>query len=63
MNANGYCGNLLWQRGLTLVPPEAFRLAAVPHPTARAIDWDETRTPRRWQTFDGVKEFDWGLTV
>jgi Fe-Mn family superoxide dismutase len=20
MNANGYCGNLLWQRGLTLVP-------------------------------------------
>ena len=22
MNANGYCGNLLWQRGLTLVPPD-----------------------------------------
>ena len=22
MNANGYCGNLLWQRGLTLVPPK-----------------------------------------
>ena len=20
MNANGYCGNLLWQRGLTLGP-------------------------------------------
>ena len=23
MNANGYCGNLLWQRGLTLVPTAA----------------------------------------
>lgn len=38
---------------------EAFHLAAVPHPTARALDWDETLTPRRWQTFDGVKEFNW----
>jgi len=26
MNANGYCGNLLWQRGLTLVPPYGVML-------------------------------------
>ena len=38
---------------------KAFQLASVPHPTARALDWDETLTPRRWQTFDGVKEFNW----
>lgn len=38
---------------------EAFQLASVPHPTARALDWDETLTPRRWWTFDGVKEFNW----
>ncbi|HNX05399.1 MAG TPA: hypothetical protein PKI32_07840, partial [Opitutales bacterium] len=37
----------------------AFALASGRHPTARALDWDETLTPRRWQTFDGVKEFNW----
>lgn len=38
---------------------EGFALASERHPTARPLDWDETLTPRRWQTFDGVKEFNW----
>ena len=38
---------------------EGFACASELHPTARALDWDETLTPRRWQTFDGVKEFNW----
>ena len=38
---------------------EAFALGSELHETARPLDWDETLTPRRWKTFDGVKEFNW----
>ena len=38
---------------------QGFALASERHEPARPVDWDETPTPRRWQTFDGVKEFNW----
>lgn len=36
---------------------EAFALASEPHETARPIDWEDSLTPCRWETFDGIKEF------
>jgi len=37
---------------------EAFRDASQPHETAYPLDWDSL-APERWQTWDGVKEFNW----
>ena len=38
---------------------EAFRRAAEPRRTAEALDWFESRSPSRWLTADGLKEYDW----
>ena len=46
MNANGYCGNLLWQRGLTLVPrDEDFAYDPIGNRVS-ATDYDETGAAR-----------------
>lgn len=37
----------------------AFALASEPHKVAKPIDWYETKIPRKWDTFDGIKEFNW----
>jgi len=38
---------------------DAFAVISTPHPVAKPLDWDKTLTPCRWETFDGVKEFEW----
>lgn len=38
---------------------EAFAIASEPHKVAEPIDWYDTKTPTRWLTFDGEKEFVW----
>ena len=38
---------------------KAFAIISEPHEVAKPLDWTETHLPTRWQTFDGVKEFDW----
>jgi alpha-galactosidase len=39
---------------------KAFELAAVRQPTGEALDWMETRTPRKWRLMGEITEFDWG---
>ena len=38
---------------------EAFAVAAETHPIAKPLDWENSMTPRIWETFDGIKEFQW----
>lgn len=38
----------------------AYQKASVNRMIAVPLDWKETRTPRRWQTFEGIRGFDWG---
>ena len=38
---------------------EAFRVASVPHPAARALDWEDTDCPTRWSLFDGEHRYCW----
>ncbi|HCF44062.1 MAG TPA: hypothetical protein DER20_03560, partial [Lachnospiraceae bacterium] len=37
---------------------EAYRKASQPHPAAVPLDWMETKTPEKWQTYAGRREYN-----
>lgn len=37
---------------------EAYRRASQPHPAAVPLDWMETKTPEKWQTYAGRREYN-----
>lgn len=38
---------------------EAYRKAAENTDTAIPLDWKEGKTPEKWQTYEGIKKFNW----